>query len=236
MMEKIAKKEKEAAGAKVEEPTGGWLRLVLPKIKSVPAAGKRWKELTEAGVDPEEMAEYLYGYCGASKEQLKRGLKVARHFRNELKPAAAEIRHTADTTERILKDLREIGGIKIHDPGFDRLPSVQRAFADELEVLAPVVNRTMARGVRVEKDGRITSGAASEALSLLVDLVDTVATEPYASIAPLVAAVRGDVNPSYDYIADSLRNAYNRSRKPKKNTKGARKNPVPNPAKAKVGR
>jgi hypothetical protein len=127
--------------------------------------------------------------------------------------------------------LREIGGITPHDPDFDKLPSIQRAFADEVESWEPILKKTIGRGVRVEEDGRITGGRG-EALSILVDLVGRVTNDPYAQIAPLVAVIRGDSDPSYAYIADSLRSAFNRYRKPAV----IAKDPTMKPASQKPGR
>jgi hypothetical protein len=229
LMEKSARVAKKPLEAKVNgaeeakvDQIGGWQRLLLPKIKSLPVAEDRWKALTDAGLDPEEMAEYLYHYCGATKEQLKSGLKAARHFRDQFNSALVdEIRVFADKTERILKELHKIGGIRSLAPDFDMLPSMLSEFADEVESLIPILKNNVAQGVRVEKDGHITSSAGGEALSKLVHMVSRVTKHPYADLARLVAAVRGDET-GYNYIAiaDSLRNAFNRHWK---ENKGPRK-------------
>jgi hypothetical protein len=257
-VEKLAKEAKELVEAKMNEaevkPIGGLVELLLSKIKSIPAAEERWKSLTarlesktkeEVGEKQEqvaeivteiqeEVAEYLFRYCGGTQQQLKAGYTAACRFRDALQPAAVEIRRTADTTERILKDLRNIAGITPHDPDFDKLPSIQRAFADEVESLEPILKKTIGRGVRVEgeKDGPITGGR-SEALSILVDLVSGVVDDPYAHLAPLVAAVKGDVDTDYDTIADDLRNAFNRYWKVRASKS---KNPVTRPTIGKSGR
>lgn len=256
-----ASAEKDAGpedGAEVEkgQQTGGWQELVLPKIKSVPAAEDKWNKLTAAKIksnpaveeewgkptddrlDPEELAEYLYLYCGGSKENLAARLRRARNFRENFMSAVAEIRRSADATERILKGLREICGITIFHPDydFDRLPSMERAFADEVEPLGKVVNEVLARGVREEKDGRITSAGLTEKLCWLVNLVEQVTNEPYADIAPLVAAVRGEVLDSYEYLADSLRSERNRYCPKEENTGIDPKTPTGKPSKLKPGR
>jgi hypothetical protein len=258
-VEKLAKEAKELVEAKMNEaevePISGWVGLLLSKIKSIPAAEARWQSLAallkaktqeavsktqqeevaeEVAERQEEVAEYLFRYCGGTQQQLKAGYTAACRFRDALQPAAVEIRRTADTTERILKDLRNIAGITPHDPDFDKLPSIQRAFADEVESLEPILKKTIGRGVRVEgeKDGPITGGR-SEALSILVDLVSGVVDDPYAHLAPLVAAVKGDVDTDYDTIADDLRNAFNRYWKVRASKS---KNPVTRPTIGKSGR
>ncbi len=249
-MEKLAKKEKKPVAAKGNEAEvqkiGGWLGLLLSKIKSVPVAEEKWRALTAAGLDQEEqeegarldqeeqeeVAEYLFRYCGGTQKQLQVGFKKASSFRETFQTVVAQIRMAAGTTERMLKDMRDITIITFHNPDFDRLPSILREFADELESLEPVLKNTVARGVREEKDGRITGGR-SEALSILVDLVSRVTDDPYAHLAPLVAAIKGDVDPSYQFIADGLRSAYNRYRR---NTGVVTKNPAVKPASRKPGR
>jgi hypothetical protein len=101
LMEKLAKKEKKPIAAKVNEADvqqiGGWLGLLLSKIKSVPAAEEKWRALTAAGLDQEEreeVAEYLFRYCGGTQEQLKAGFKAACNFRDALQPAAVEVNRT----------------------------------------------------------------------------------------------------------------------------------------------
>ena len=186
-VEIMANKENESIEPSMDqiaEEGGGFQLLILPKIESVPAAAKKWKMLTDAGLDPEEMAECLYHYCGGTKEQRRVGLKAARNFRKEIKPAADEIRKAADTTERILGDLEKVGGIKFHVPDFKRLPSIQRDFAAELEWLAPILTNNVAQGVRTEKNGWLTSRAHGEALSKLVYMVREVTSKPFADIAP----------------------------------------------------
>ena len=233
LVEKSAKEAKKSV-ADVQQ-IGGWLGLLLSKIKSVPAAEEKWRALTAAGLDQEaqeEVAEYLFRYCGGTQEQLQAGFKKASSFRERLQTVVAQIRMASGTTERMLKDMRDIAGITFHNPDFDRLSSTLREFADELESLEPVLKNTVARGVREEKDGRITGGR-SESLSILVDLVSRVTDDPYAHLAPLVAAIKGDVDPSYEYIADGLRSAYNRYRW---NTGVVTKNPAVKSASRKPGR
>jgi len=200
-----------------EEQSSRWLGLVIPKINSVPAAKRAWQVLVNAGFDQEdqeEVAEYLFRYCGGTEEQLKRGLKRARRFKADFEPVIAQLRSTAGAVERIIRDLRDIGGITIYNARFDELPSILREFADELGEQQAAIRSSVARGARVEEDGRVTGGR-SENLSILVDLVsavDEIKNEPYAFIAPLVAAVRGDSEANYVQLADALRNAVERYR------------------------
>jgi len=207
------KEEKENEGQ-----SGRWLQLVLPKINSVPAAKRAWKVLVNAGFsqeDQEEIAEYLFRYCGGTNEQLTRGLRLARRFREEFETVIDQLRSAAGAVERIIRELRDIGGITIHDPRFNELPSILREFADELKEQGSAITSSTAKGTRLEEDGRVTGGR-SENLSILVDLLrdlEAAKHEPYAFIAPLVAAVRGDPEANYTLLADALRNAVERYRK-----------------------
>ena len=221
-IDKLEKKEKQVNNVDTqkesEKPVGRWLQLVLPKINAVPAAQRAWKVLVKAGFDlqdQEEVAEYLFGYSGGTNDQLKRGAERARRFRDEFEPVIAQLRATAGAVERMIKDLRDIGHTTIHSQRFDALPSILKEFANNLDELRPVFKKIVAKGVKIEKDGRVTGGR-SEQLSVLVSVVSRikkVEAEPYAFLAPMVTAVRGDAEPNYVYVADELRNAVNRYRR-----------------------
>ncbi len=191
----------------------GWQLLVLPKIESVPLAKQNWRILSEAGVDLEEVAAHLHRFCGGTKEELKVGLRAARQFRARFAPGIREIERAATTVRVLSKDLSGIAGIKIHDPDFDKLPSLMERFANELKEYSDQVQRNVARGVKVDKSGRISGDGRTESLVVLVGTVAAVTDEPYALLAPLVAVIRGDVNPSYGHIADSLRKICGRHKK-----------------------
>jgi hypothetical protein len=193
------------------QQTGGWVSLLLKGIKDVSAAREKWAFISAGldGEDQEELAENLFRFCGGSKEQLRRALKEARQFRNKLPCNILLIRQAAEATEAMVKGLHDIAGIIFHDPDFERLASLQRTFADEVQSVTGALEKNLARGIRVDRDGNITGGRG-EALSIIVALVDCITPDPYALISPLVAAIRRDVNPSYEHIADALRNTYNR--------------------------
>jgi hypothetical protein len=199
----------EQNASNVGQQTGGWVLRLLNKIEGVSAAQEKWKALIAAGLDQdeqEELAENLFRFCGGSKEQLASGLKKARQFRDNLPSNILLFRQAATAAEAVIRDLQEIAGINLY---FDQLPSLQRTFADEVEWAAGILMNHLARGVRVERGGNI-KGGRGEALSIVIQLVDRITDHPYAMISPLVAAVRGDINPSYEYVADALRSDYNR--------------------------
>jgi hypothetical protein len=211
-MEKLEKKEKKEKKDKKEDET--FVDFVVKKIQANRAAKQKWDILTAKldKDDLEEIAEQLFRYCFGSKEQLQKGLKLARRFRDQFDSVVEELRRTAKTVERMIRELREIGGTTIYDSRFQELPSTLRNFADELDRLGRAYESSIARGTRIETDGRISGGRA-ESLSIAANLVSEVTGEPYALLAPLVVAIEGRPEFSMAHVADSLRNEVNRYRK-----------------------
>ena len=188
-----------------------FLQEALDAINKDPVATKALRTLREIGCDQKYLLELLHAYCGGTREQSAKWMKLAREFRDRLKRDADRLRKSAELIDGIKKGTYEpMADTRYHEPG-DTAGDV-RFLAELLAAEAKGYDENL-KGARPNRKGIISSGRTSnlEELVMLIE-VSKVSGNPYLLIAPLVAAVRKDVERNYAKLSDRLRKAVERSK------------------------
>jgi hypothetical protein len=191
------------------------LKSCLDKINSLPPAKQALQTLTRQGVKEVDVLRGLFLYCGGTEKEVREALKYGSNFVERLEEAIARLRVDVELVSRLRKESARLG-IKLYSPAFDRYPKV---VADVTKMLSAslLASRRGFTNVRVGKPGKgkpkLSAGRADHLVELAYLICEKVAprnTHPrwrhYTILAPLVAAVCGDVEPNYVKIRDNLRN------------------------------
>jgi hypothetical protein len=223
--EKREKEEKEEKEEKKGTYSTGDLRPkfqgVLDAINKIEEAKKVFRTLIAAGCDRTDLLAALYWYCGNSpvntaapmtnvqRERVKRRIEELRideqKFARRLEDGSKKLKEVADQVDGLLSEFPERTGMTHHG---ETLPSEMRDFAEYLNCLHRASKKIL-RDLKRDQDGTIMAGR-KQYLFYLACLVREVTEEPNPMIARLVAAVRGEKEPNYPKLANTLGRAVDR--------------------------
>lgn len=221
-MKKTEKKEKEGQEVrKSADILHSKFQEVLDAIDKVKEARKVFRELTAAGCDRNDLLAALYWYCGKSpantaapmtnieREKLRKRIEEVRKeeeaFKGRLEDASNKLKGAANLVDGLLSEFPERTGMTYYG---ENLPAKMRDFAEHLNRLQRGAKRNL-RDIKKDRDGTIVGGR-KQYLFYLTCMVREVTEQPNERVARLVAAVRGEKEPNYTKLANTLGRAVNR--------------------------
>jgi hypothetical protein len=228
MMEKLEKKEKK--GNEWPDDMRSGIQLALTKIKADGKASMALRALKGQGFDEVRLAKIVYFYCGGTERQAQAGLQAMLEFADDLGSMARQLLEDSERLKRIIKKLEQ-GGTGVismtavtHVPGIvdGTLPTSMRDFGEMLLILAKSYEKGLkniriggkerrgANRIKGEKQELNISAGRTQWLLYLAYLIGGdkgPGISHYLQIARLVAAVRGDREPVYTTIAQTLQHA-----------------------------
>jgi hypothetical protein len=216
-MDKEAKKEKEVGNE--AERLNPRLQVVLDAINNSSEAKRALQRLIAGGCDRLRLLTALYWYCGniakeaktqrqkkEANDELQRRIEAVRmdaeNFEKRLGDLSNQLNKVAGEVDRMLSELKEKMGIIYHDPEIEGLPSIAIDFAKDLKRCRTALKKSL-RDMRRDEDGTI-EGGRKQYLFYLACLAREVTMQPYPLIARLVSAVRGEKEPDYFKLANTL--------------------------------